>query len=798
MHSHLTRHVFRQLVHNAIYSETLCWCPRLPPSRCQQVRKCFPSTTVPARTFFGFSRQPTRKQKPPDFDPGLKEMLQLGQALAKHERPPPRSTLIQAFTSFVLHKQENERVAVEDSQIGLLLNTFRYLQHTQIDGGGLGLSVGEMVNAMSFLTGTGVRRATETTNTVLLATSLFDEVNCKEDMTSEYHHQGLNAFIEVLAAKKKPLEARTLLEERWAEDLSSIDRRQWINVVLGFAKVDEQEQMIRTIEIMEGHGVSFDCQAHQYIVEFYASNKNVEMTKKWYEYGVEHGLKPSQRTLRRVLGVCIYNDELEWGEPLLRSLVDGESTNTKDSKAYWKLILQWAAAKGKSVEELDRLLHVMVQKTREQGIDIRPDIGLINSLIAYATFKNDPYTAERYLTLGHRWDLEPDSKTLLLQLEYRISSGDLDGAKAAYDDLKGRELETDADLKFINRLIVALCGQKPTKYDGIMELVDDLNGRKARLNPETVSALALIHLQRGELHDLIDLLNTHVYRFEASKRLSICNDLIQFCFDRSMLTSKVWDGYNIIRQTFREMDLETRTKMMCEFFERGRSDMATHCFGHIRHLDSPDIKPTIDTYVLVFEGIAKAADPESLALVHNMLKLDATIEPDTRLYNGLMLAFMGCGDPRQALLFWDDICHSREGPTYSSIQIALRACEEAPFGDRQARDIWSRLKRFDIQVTKEIYAGYIGALAGQALFDECIELINNAKKEAGHTPDVLMLGTFHNALPSAKQEAMKLWAAQTYPVVWADVEKLSKRNKLSSSGDFRDGIIYNVGTRIRA
>ncbi|KAL8733445.1 MAG: hypothetical protein Q9166_002071 [cf. Caloplaca sp. 2 TL-2023] len=725
-------------------------------------------------------------------------MLQLNQALAKHERPLPRATLIQAFTSFVLHTQENDRLAVEDSQIGLLLTTFRYLQDTQAEDGELGLSVGEMVNTMGLLTGTGIRRATETTNTLSLARALFEEVNRKENMAGEYWHQGLNTLIDILASKKQPEEARNMLVEHWKENPSSIDQKQWTNVLLGYAKVDDQEQMMRTIEMIEGHGVPLDSQAQQYIVEFYASNKNVEMTKKWYEYGVAKGLQPTQRTARRVLGVCIYNNELEWGEPILRSLVDSESSTVKDSKAYWKLVLQWAAAKGKSVEELDRLLNVMVQKGREQGLDIQPDIGMINSLISFAAFKNDAYTAERYLTLGRKWGLQPDSKTLLLQLDYRVSSGDLDGAKAAYDELKGRELEMDADLKFINKLIVALCNQKPMKYNTTMELVDDLNERKARLSPETVTALALVHLHRGELHDLIDLLNSHVYRFEASKRLAICHDLIQFCFDRSTLTAKSWDAYNTIRQTFREMDLETRTKLMFEFFERGRSDMATHVFGHIRHLDMPDIKPTIETYVLVFEGIAKAADAESLALVHNMLKLDANIEPDTRLYNALMLAYLGCGNPSQALFFWDDIIHSREGPTYSSIQIVLRACEEAPFGERQARDIWSRLRRFDIRVTREIYAAYVGALAGQSLFDECVQLINNAEKEAGLTPDVLMLGTFHNALPSVKQDAMGKWASKTYPAVWADLTKLSKRNKMSSSGRFVDGILFNISTAVRA
>ncbi|KAL8817036.1 MAG: hypothetical protein Q9223_004048 [Gallowayella weberi] len=738
MHSHLTRHVFRQMVYNALYSETICLC-RPIPSRRQQARRCVPFSAVPKRTLFGFSREPVRKQKPPDFDPGLEEMLQLEQALAKHERPPPPPALKNAFTSFVLDKQENERLAVEDSQIGLLLATFRYLQDTKQEDAGPGLSVGEMVNTMSLLTGTGLRRATETANTVSLARSLYEEVNRKGDVAGEYRQQALNALIEVLASKKKPEEARSLLEEHWRNNPSAIDQKQWTNVLLGFAKVDDQDQMLRTIETMKRYNVLFDVLTHQYIVEFYASHKNVEMMKKWYDYGVANGLKPTERTVRRVLGVCIYNNELEWGEPLLRALVDSEASNANDSKAYWKLILQWAAAKGKSVEELDRLLNVMVQKTQEQGLHIQPDISMINSLVSFAAFKNDPYTAERYLTLGRNWGLEPDSKTLLLQLEYRVSSGDLDGAKAAYDELKGRELETDADLKFVSRLIVALCNQKPIRYNVIMELVDDLSERKARFSPDTVSALGLLHLQRAELHDLLDLLNSHTYHFEASKRTSICNDLMQYCFDRSILTAKVWDAYNIIRRTFkREMDLDTRTKMMLEFFERGRSDMATHVFGHIRHLDMPNVKPTIETYVLVFEGIAKAADEESLSLVHNMLRLDATIEPNTRLYNALMLAYLGCNDTDESLMFWDYIVHSREGPTYSSIRIALRACQASPFGERPARDIWSRLKRFNIQVTEEIYAAYVGALAAQALFDECVELIDNAEQEAGLTPDVLM------------------------------------------------------------
>lgn len=129
---------------------------------------------------------------------------------------------------------------------------------------------------------------------------------------------------------------------------------------------------------------------------------------------------------------------------------------------------------------------------------------------------------------------------------------------------------------------------------------------------------------------------------------------------------------------------------------------------------------------------------KSLQLVHNMLKLDTEIEPNTRLYNGLMLAYTACGNPSRALEFWNDIVHSREGPTYNSIQIALQACEVASFGDESARDIWLRLTRFGIKVTKGIYAAYVGALAGQGQLKECIELVEKAEAEIGEKPDALL------------------------------------------------------------
>ncbi|KAL8726893.1 MAG: hypothetical protein Q9181_005891 [Wetmoreana brouardii] len=807
MRSQLTRRVFRQIIYTALYADTCCSCRPMVDHQ-WRARKSFPSSMVPSRALFGFSRlEPARKQKPPDYKLGLKEMMQLSQALAKHERPPQRATLVEAFTTVILDHTTNKTPLTEDSDIGLLLATFRYLQETQVDNDDLGLSVEEMLHALNFLRNAGPDSLVEAPNLITLARALSEAINHREEAPENYAVKAINALIAILAARHRPLEARELLEKLWEKDPSQVKRWQWQDLMVGFARVGDQEQLVKTIDMMKNWGIRFDSGIHESLILFYTSAKNVDMMKKWYGFGIANGVEPTRQSQMAVLRLCSFTNNIEYGEPIMRSYLDKSSTNELDRKATWTLILRWAAAKGKGFEELDRLLSVLVQKSKDQGLDIQPDIRMINGLISMANFKKDAYAAERYLALARKWNLKPDDKTLRLQLEYRIDSNDLDGAKATYDELKSNwrgldkldvyEPMNKAAFDLMNRLIVALCNQRPVNYNLIMELVGDLDERRGPLSPDTVSALALLHLQRGELHELVDLLNTHVYRFSVEQRAVVCRVFVDYCLDPSVLTAKVWDAYNILRRTFAELDTGRRTKIMLAFFDRGRSDMATHVFGHMRHLDMPSMRPTTESYVLCFEGIAKAADSESLGLVHNMLKLDNIVELDTRLYNALMLAYTGCGDPGQSLLFWDDIIHSREGPTYNSILIALRACEEAPFGERRARDIWSRLKRFEIRVTRETYAAYVGALAGQSLFDECVELINNAKGEAGYSPDVLLLGTFHNALPGAKQEVMEKWAVEAYPDVWTEVKRLSKRRKRGSYG-YGDGVVYNINRDVRA
>jgi len=750
MRSLLTRRVFYQIVYSAIHTESRCVLSSA--SNCVRVRPLGPLPTTTKRSLFGFSRKPKRQPKPVNYEPGFESMLELSNKLRKGERTPPPKELAQAFVDLFKSKQD-QSLPLEDIQAEHALTTFEHLQKTY-DIEGFGLTSEELRMALKMLRMPSTKAQYKMHNK--LARVLFEELKKRRETTVDGEEprkpleKDIMPFVQVMSQCGDALYARDIVEENWDLCLKDLRVSPWSMVLRGLIREGKSEELQKTIDIMQSHNVPFDPKVHQIITVYYATIQgDMKMTKRWYEHPiafgslsnkvtddstVTFGKLPTAHTDTAVLKLCIKKNELDWGDAIFKSLLE----KNPEDRWSWNTIFQWAAAKGRSVDEIERMMQVMVRRTGERGNTLHPDIDIINGLVELANSRNDPYTAERYVALGHKLGFQPNARTHLLQLDYRIKVGDLGGARTAYARLQGEEVPNNEDLPRVNRLIVALCAEKRQDYDAIMGLVESLSERSARFEPETVAALSLIHLQRTELDDLVDLLNTHAFHYGLEQRAAISNVLLTHCLDPATPTSRAWDTYNILRQIFTETDIPTRTILMHNFFSRDRSDMATHVFGHMRQQQIKSLRPSASTYAQCLTGIARAMDAESLATVHNMMKLDSEVEPNTQLYNALMLAYSSCGEWSHALAFWEDIVHSREGPSYASIQIALRSCERAPFGERVARDIWSRLKRFEIEVTREIYAAYVGAFAGQNMFNECVRLIDEAEKEIGYKPDALM------------------------------------------------------------
>ena len=666
-------------------------------------------------------------------------MVDLGVMNNINARPPPAPELVTAWRAFIDYKLTRKE-AINKLQAKYLQRTFQHLQ-----------KVAEEVDDEGRLAGEDLRRAR---NAFLrmpndkkdvhktMAREFYKAINGIPNQDIQLRKGDTIAFIKALTLMGDSLEARDLLREvitksqgepevEGKEEKSWIYRKEWTLILKGFASEDNEEELLRTVQMAEDHGMFYNSEIQRIMTSFYASKDDVKATKEWYSKPMPNPAPPLPSTMSAVLWFSLRNNEVEWSRTVFRELL--EST---PKKGNWDIVLQWAAgAMGKGVEDVERMMNVMMRHNQDNEA-VRPDISTINGLVDLAMSLKDPYLAERYIALGLKSGIQPNAKTFILQMNYRADAGDLTGAQAAYVSLQSEEVLNDEDLPAINKYIRALCAANKDYYDRITSITSDLEERHKRLEADTVSALSMMYLRRDEINELTDLLQTQAYHYTTDERQRLLDTFMAFCLDRNMSTVRAWDAYCIMRAILDELSVKERTSLMNEFFARGRCDMACHVFGHMRQHPLPDRRPVLDTYIQCFLGIASLGDREHLDMVHNMLKMDSTVEPNTRLYNSLILAYTECEDADRALEFWEDITNTTEGPSYRSLEIVFRACGRKPFGDKIARSIWNKMRSMEIEVTKEVFAAYVAALAGQGKFDEARDMVGVGEKELGIKVDV--------------------------------------------------------------
>lgn len=756
MPSHLTRVIFRSIIANRplLYRGCLHRTPR-PRLSIYNV-KILPAQR---RTFFDNIFKPRRKVKPAELPPGIEVLSELAHTQREALRLPPPAEISPALKAFFAQKD----VRFEDFHVQFAHNAFRYLlehpredgqpwltrqemeemfwkllNHPPLAGGKPHLAFGRALHAES-------KRLAEKEDT-----QEADEHEPKG--LSTYEKFELPKFILLLSKFGASLEARGMAEKTYAGPCDSmVDSEKkatlwaWAAVLQGLAREDNKEELLATVDKMRQLSVPFSASMQKVLVTYFAERKGLEQAKHWFSQPVVgadgiNAEEPLGDTYTALLKACALCGDLAFGQQVVASLLQRQTPN----KQAWDAIFLWSAAIGKGPDEIDRMMNVMVRRNNEERQKspstpvVEPDIDTVNALIEYAMSKKDSYAAERYVSLGEKRGILPNAKTFTMQIRYRLSIHDVDGARAAYFGLQGNASGDEQSLAAVNELVQALCESKQHHIDDIMAIVDDLHERRARLAPETVAALCILHLRRGETHDAVDLLQVHAHRFTPAQRIVIRKTLAAFIMDGQTSTADAWDTYQIMRNSFPETPRQDRIPILNEFFARKRSDMACHVFFHMRNSTHEDITTNKEVYVAAFTGFARNADADSLELAHNQLKLDLNVEMDTQLRNALMLAYAGTGNNRRALEFWAEIGASKEGPSYNSIAIAFRSCEGMPFGDTHAKSIWKRLKELDIDIDKQIFTAYLSAIARNHLHDEALALVELAEEDYGFAPDLYM------------------------------------------------------------
>ena len=699
---------------------------------------------VPKRTFFGFLKEAQRRPKETVITPGFNTMAELDKREALQARPPPAADLAAAFKRFFIDRTRSKE-PLEDRQVLLTTKVLLHLlqshedfrQDTGFPNRGLGSQHLQM--AMDTLKN-GPGRSSKTEDLCRFADVIYQEIKRRREaapngqgLSKLFFSETIPSYVEVVSRFGRPLDGRQALVDHWQEHHEQIGMQPWKHVLEGLAILQDQERLRETVRVLTELRISLTAELQDSIVQTLAKTNSLATTKEWLDTPLGEEVTTSLDTKLDVLRQCIRHKDFEKGQPILDRLIDEGL-----EKKTWDIVFLWAAAKGKGIEEITRMMDVMVRREQESENPILPDIETFNGLIRMASENNDSYRAEQYLALAHKRGMELNAETLLMQCDYRLKVGDVDGARHAYRQLQQHEAPLERDAAILNRLIVTLSDNAAQNHDAIMSYVEELTDKKGKFEPPTIAVLAQIHLDRHEEFDLIDLFETHVYQYGTADRNMIIDVMMKFCLDRFIPSARVWNAYEILREVFPELSNDIRLQLMNSFFARKRSDMGLHVFGHIRQREVKALRPDAEAYIQCFAGLGTLKDLESLQLTHNMLKLDSEVEPDTKLTNALMLAYIACDQPHQAMHFWEDIVYSREGPTYNSIQIALHGCELEHMGDRRARDIWAKLKKYQVEVTREIYAAYVGAIAAHGQIKEAISLVKDTKNQLDMEPDTLM------------------------------------------------------------
>ncbi|KAK8178400.1 hypothetical protein BC567DRAFT_225512 [Phyllosticta citribraziliensis] len=311
---------------------------------------------------------------------------------------------------------------------------------------------------------------------------------------------------------------------------------------------------------------------------------------------------------------------------------------------------------------------------------------------------------------------------------------------------------------------------------------------------DTVLALAKLHMKRNELHEVIDLLKTHAAQAPTDERRKVFDFLVSFVFLPQTSTAVAWDIYVLLRGMFSEECLrDTRTDIMKEFFRRGRADISAHIFQQMREDVRAEVQPTVDTYIAALMGATQSEDEEPLSAIHNLLKLDASIDPDTRLHNALMIAYVSRFEPARAWRHWLDIINSTEGPNYTSIIVAFSIAKfMQTSGAEKTKALWERIVNMNIEVTEDLLGAYLDALAGLELIEEALDTLKRSARDFGIKPSPYLLGKLFNAAkPVTEQRNVAAHLQKEHTEEWEALTDEVK-GKLLPNGRF----LFNIDRKL--
>lgn len=657
-------------------------------------------------------------------------MVDLKRSLEERSRAPPNFTLASAFQLFF-----STRVEVPGSinlfQARLLSITWKHMkaQQDELDDKEWdNVFSTESLERMLYVL-SEVECLPEARGTVLkLARFAYLELCADHGFgPNTISRPALLIYINLLSMNGSPEEARHVIIN-FGGQLRGAKPSPWLTVLKGFAMKDDRRQLRKITQELDQYGVKFDQSSHEELINILVAHGLFNAAQTVFECPIAGNSEPSIATKFAVIKSAILKSELEWAKPIFESLPQGPTPETAG------ITLLWEAARGNNASSLSQ--KIKTWSSANPQIENAITTADLNALIEYANAVQNSQLAIDLENLAETWGLVPDEETYLLLLETAVNSSDVKRALEILESRIDPSILASDHIALANRLITMLCLSKEREvlFERISALLEPLFQDHVSLSPETVTALTNMLLYRHDFGAVSELLRPRLGTFDDKGKGLVRVAFVDFIMDRSQKDDDVWEIYELFKMAFPETGVSTRTELMCSFFDRKRSDLAALVFGHMRQIEDTARRPKPDTYARCLQGIARAADLTNLELVHNMLKLDVEVDLNTRILNGLMLAYAECEMPEKSMEIFRQILQSDEGPSQKTLAIFFKACENHNDGAHEAMKMLKKIRKLDIEVDRRLYSSYIEALAAQCEFDLATAAIDNMEAEIGVPP----------------------------------------------------------------
>ncbi|KAJ5102837.1 hypothetical protein N7532_003366 [Penicillium argentinense] len=788
MQSHLSRRVFRAILNNEPLHFSRCRRTQLlhtiSPARVRP--SLLNLNNVSRRTLFAFNLDLSSGAGPAVLptERGLKPMSDLKRSLQDRSRPPPNFTLAKAFQSFFTTRVEAPG-SINLFEARLLSITWKHMkaQQAELDDKEWDTMFSiESLERMLYVFSESEILPEARDTTLKVARFAYNELCTDHGFgANSISRPALLIYINLLSINGCPEEARHTII-RFGGQMRGAKPSPWLTVLKGFALKDDRRQMRKVTQELGEYGVKFDQESQKELIDILVAQGLFKAVQTVYECPIVGQHEPAVAAKVAAIKFAILKSDLKWAKPVFESLPHNTTPETAG------ITLLWEAAQGNDATSLADIIKLWSSTSPQLKEALK--ITDFNSLIEYANAVQCPELAMDVQMLAEKSGFIPNEQTYLLQLESAVKSGDVTRTLGILEHHVDPSTLTGDNLPLANQLIVMLCSspQRDTLFEKISALLDPLFQENVRLEPRTVAELTRMLLYRHEFDAVSELLRPRLGTYDSEGKTLIRTAFTDFVMDPSQEDDHVWEIYELFKMAFPEAGVSIRTEIMSSFFERNRSDLAALVFGHMRQAEDLTRRPKPDTYARCLQGIARAADATNLELVHNMLKLDLEVEANTRIMNGLMLAYTECEMPEKSMEIFKEILRSDEGPSHKTLAIFFKACGRHSDGAHEAIKMLKKIKKLDIDLDRRLYSSYIEALAAQCEFDLATEAIDKMQAETGVPPTSTTIGLFYNASPfNYWKDKVEQWALEKYPDLWAH---LSETNlTVHDEGPKFDGIV---------